>query len=109
MKYTVFVVTVFLLLSLSAIAIGFNSNEGSYHFLSNVDQQNTGYVQCTLVLLNNSLVNGNFNYTNLISPAGIVADPLNGFVYVAGAGGNSVSIINGSTNQIVGLIPVGNC
>ena len=108
MKHVVIVITVFLILSAVSFAIGFDSNNVHSQVLPDVSQQNTGYVQSTLILLNNSLINGNFNSTNSLDPAGVVADPLNGFVYVTDTGGDSVSIINGSTNQIIGLIPVGN-
>jgi len=42
-----------------------------------------GYVKYTLILLNNTLVNGNFvNTGNAMGPWGIAYDPSNGYIYV---------------------------
>jgi len=41
------------------------------------------------------------------NPVGVTYDPSNGYVYVANAGSNSVSVINGTTNTVIGSIAVG--
>ena len=42
------------------------------------------------------------------NPRGMVFDPVNGDVYVGNYGGNSVSVIDGSTNTVVDTIDLGN-
>ena len=68
-----------------------------------------GYVKYTLILVNNTLVNGNFVvYTgNALAPYGIAYDPSNGYIYVTDAGSGTVSVINGATNTVIATIPVG--
>ncbi|HEY8742800.1 MAG TPA: YncE family protein, partial [Chloroflexota bacterium] len=42
------------------------------------------------------------------SPDGVAVDPGSHAIYVANAGGGSVSVINGNSNTITATIPVGN-
>jgi YVTN family beta-propeller protein len=67
-----------------------------------------GYVKYTLILANNTLVNGNFVNTGYVInpfPWGIAYDPSNGYIYVADWGWSIVSVINGKT--VIATIPVG--
>ena len=41
------------------------------------------------------------------NPVGVAYDPSDGYVYVANYGSNSVSVINGSTNTVIGSVAVG--
>ncbi|MFP3203272.1 MAG: hypothetical protein RXR43_13950, partial [Sulfolobus sp.] len=67
-----------------------------------------GYVKYTLILANNTLINGNFvNTSNPMHPWGIAYDPSNGYLYVADCGSGTVSVINGTTNTVIATIPVG--
>ena len=71
-------------------------------------QKNSGYVKCTLYLLNNTLIDGNFvNTLNGLRPSGAAFDSFNGFVYVTNSGSDSVSVINGTTNKVIANISVG--
>ncbi len=64
-------------------------------------------VQSTLVLLNDSLVPGNFLAGNGIQPTSIVHDDANGLLYVTSYLTNSVVVINETSNSVVATIPVG--
>ena len=64
----------------------------------------------TLVLSNNTLINGNvIGRVNGPNPRGITYDTNNGYVYVAvkNCTFNNVSVINGTTNKVVKNITVG--
>ena len=77
---------------------------------SNNNSSNAGYVKYTLVLSNNTLINGNFinsGNENGINPVGVTFDSSNGYVYVANDRSNSVSVINGTTNTVIDTIGVG--
>jgi flagellar basal body-associated protein FliL len=71
------------------------SNTNITPFTQNSNQNNSGgYVKYTIVLFNNSLMNGNFvNTGNGLSPIGIAYDPSNGYVYVANGGSNNVLVV----------------
>ena len=75
---------------------------------SNNNSSNAGYVKYTLVLLNNTLVNGNFvnNAGNGIGPSGVAYDSSNGYLYVTNLNSNSVSVINGASNTVIYTIAV---
>ena len=47
-----------------------------------------------------------FNYTGLF-PQSIVVDPKTSAVYVTNSGGETVTVINGNTSEIINTIPVG--
>jgi len=65
-----------------------------------------GYVKYTLILSNNTLINGNFVSTvNGMEPWGIAYDPSNGYIYVTDWSSGTVSVINGTT--VIATIPVG--
>jgi len=67
-----------------------------------------GYVKYTLILVNNTLVNGNFvNTGNALGPVGVAYDPSNGYIYVTNDDSDTVSVINGATNKVIATIPVG--
>ena len=67
-----------------------------------------GYVKFTLVLSNNTLINGNFNKTHKNSfPSGAAFDSINKYIYVTNDGSDNVSVINSTTNIIVDNISVG--
>ncbi len=71
-------------------------------------QKNSGYVKCTLYLLNNTLIDGNFvNTLNGLRPSGAAFDSFNGFVYVTNSGSDSVSVINGITDKVIANVSVG--
>ena len=76
--------------------------------MENSNSIGIGYVRYTLILNNNSLVNGNVqNGENGINPIGVVFDPLNGYIYFVGRSSNSLIAVNGTTNRIVDTISVG--
>src|SRR2546426_2489371 len=67
-------------------------------------------VAYTLVLLNNTLVPGNFLAGNGAAPFAVAYDGGKGEVFVAnpgGAGSNSVTVISDATNAVVAIVPVG--
>ncbi len=65
-------------------------------------------VKYTLILLDNSLLNGNvINTDNGINPIEATFDSNNGNIYVTNYGSNGVSVINGATNSVVSTITVG--
>ena len=76
-------------------------------FSNNNNPSSAGYVKDTLVLSNNTLVNGNFiNTANGIAPYYATFDSSNGYVYFID-GSSSVSVINGTTNTVIDTIAVG--
>ena len=78
-------------------------------FTQDSSQNNSvGFVKYTLDLLNNTLINGNsVNTFNDMHPAGVAFDPANGYIYVANSNSNTVSVINGATNNVIANISVG--
>ena len=74
---------------------------------SNNTSSNAGYVKCTLVLTNNTLIKGNFLSANGIKPIQAAFDSSNGYVYVTNEGSNTVSVINGTTNTVIETLSVG--
>ena len=67
-----------------------------------------GYVKYTLVLNNNTLMNGNIvNTGNGLYPSGAAFDSSNGYIYITNLYSNNVSVINGATNTVVSTIAVG--
>ena len=84
------------------------SNEGSMVKITPFVQSNNsklGHVKYTIDLVNNTLLNGNNNLIgNGICPQGIAFDPLNGNLYVANYCSSNVSIINGTTNKVIGSV-----
>ncbi|MGC8689816.1 MAG: hypothetical protein ACP5UG_07235, partial [Thermoplasmata archaeon] len=111
------VLVVFSFVATSFAVTGFNHDSPmkgdmkgniSYTPLTNSSNSNPGYVKYTLVLSNNSLINGNFvNTLQGFYPDGAAFDSSNGYVYVTNCGSNSVSVINGATNKVIANIPVG--
>src|SRR5881409_777195 len=65
------------------------------------------FVAYTLVLLNNTLIPGNFLATNGVEPASIAYDSGKGEVFVTDKGSKAVSVISDATNAVVAGIPVG--
>lgn len=75
---------------------------------NNKTSYGAGFVKCTLVLSNNTLVKGNFNISeNGSSPMGIIFDPYNNDFYIANEYFNNVIVISGATNLEAGIISVG--
>ena len=69
-----------------------------------------GYVKYTLILANNTLVNGNFVNTDYAANPGpecIAYNPSNGYIYVANSYSDTVSVIDSATNKVIAKIPVG--
>src|SRR5712692_2668665 len=76
----------------------------------------TGYVKNTLILSNGSLVNGNIEPLNgrvIHVPTAVVYDShidrifvTNGHSLVTGTGANTISVLDGSTSQLLSEIPV---
>src|SRR2546425_7996741 len=64
-------------------------------------------VTYTLVLLNNTLIPGNFLPTNGFDPQAVAFDSFNGHMYVADESSNTVTVIDGATNKVVKMISVG--
>jgi len=71
-----------------------------------------GFVKYTIVLSNNTLINGNFingqvaNTSNGQIPFGVAFDSANGYIYIT----NMVSkvwMINGATNKVIANISIG--
>jgi len=79
----------------------------------NISQNNSaGFVKYTIVLSNNTLINGNFingqfaNTSNGQIPFGVAFGSANGYIYIT----NMVSkvwVINGATNKVIANISVG--
>ncbi len=67
-----------------------------------------GYVKYTLLLQNNTLMNGNYNTTTGEQPGSIVYDPSNKFLYTANDYMNAATIINGTNNSVITNVTVGN-
>src|SRR2546426_5175885 len=65
------------------------------------------FVADTLVLLNNTLVPGNFLAANGVGPRAIAYDSGKGEVFVANQFSGIVSVISDATNAVVAAIPVG--
>ncbi|MGC9074068.1 MAG: YncE family protein, partial [Caldisericum sp.] len=110
------VLVVFSFVATSFAVTGFNHDSRikgdmkgniSYTPLTNSSNSNPGYVKYTLVLSNNSLINGNFVTLQGLYPIGAAFDSFNGYVYVTNALSDSVSVINGATNTVIANIPVG--
>src|SRR6266571_1819043 len=76
----------------------------------------TGYVKNTLILSNGSLVNGNIEPLNgrvIHVPTAVVYDShidrifvTNGHSLATGTGANTISVLDGSTNQLLSEVPV---
>lgn len=66
-----------------------------------------GVVAQTLVLSNDTLVGGNFLAENGLDPEGGAFDPRTGDVYIADTASNVVSVLDGSSDILVGTIHVG--
>ncbi len=77
--------------------------------LNNSDNlSESSYVKYTLNLVNNTIMNGNIVSTgNGLNPYGALFDPANGYIYITNFVSNSISVINGETNKVVSIIPVG--
>ncbi|MEM4058114.1 MAG: YncE family protein, partial [Thermoplasmata archaeon] len=83
------------------------SNKNIKSFV-NSNNSSAGYVKYTLVLSNNTLINGNYvNISNGLEPVGVAFDSSNGYVYVTNSNSSDVSVINGATNTVIQTIPVG--
>src|SRR5256712_779603 len=65
------------------------------------------FVIYTLVLVNNTLVPGNFLAANGFEPTAVAYDSGKGEVFVTDKGSNAVSVISDTTNAVVASIPVG--
>jgi len=101
----ILMIAVSIAILLSAFGLSVTANRSQ-----NSGQSNPGgYVKYTLDLTNNTLINGNFVTTagaiNTMHPLGIAYDPSNGYIYVADAGSDTVSVINGTT--VIATIRVG--
>ncbi len=60
-----------------------------------------GYVEWTLLLNNNTLINGNYQGNeSRTAPGPLIYDPLNGLVYVAYHFTGNVSVVNSRTNRV---------
>ena len=113
--FAVLVVCAFLATSLSPSIGHFETNVHSNPLVSNNNNSsNAGYVKYTLVLSNNTLINGNFiNTGNRINPVAVAFDSSNGYVYVANVysevngHSGSISVINGATDDVIDNITVG--
>ena len=87
----------------------FAINNAGHHGVHNEVQSSSSfqYSEETLVLLNGTIIQGNFANTNsTIRPWAVAYDPSNGYVYVANYGLNDVYVIN-SSNSIIAKIGVG--
>ena len=78
--------------------------------LMNNNSSNIGYVKYTLLLSNDTVFSGNYiKNENGFFPSAISFDSNNGYLYVTNSGSNNVSVINGSSNTVIGSIIVGVC
>jgi len=113
------IVILFIVVAFSPIS-GLNGGASTTHALNvkytpqiapssgNSTSSNAGNVKYTLVLSNNSLLNGNVvDNFNGLSPAAVAYDPANQYVYVANFGSDNVTVINSATDTIVQSIAVG--
>jgi YVTN family beta-propeller protein len=101
------------------------SNDLYHNFLSNIKSEastnsSANYTEQTLVLFNNTLINGNFvSAGNGVGPIGVAYDTADNTVYVANGGyysalvyyyvyvRNDVWVVSGSTNQVIATVNVG--
>ena len=93
----------------NAVTGVFAINNGVHRNIHNEVQSSSSfqYSEETLVLLNGTIIQGNFANTNsTIRPWAVAYDPSNGYVYVANYGLNDVYVIN-SSNSIIAKIGVG--
>lgn len=68
---------------------------------SSIDQY-AGYVEYTLFLNNNTLINGNYaGNGSMIHPDSIAYDPSNNRIYVSNLYSDNVSVINPSTDRVI--------
>src|SRR5256712_3205154 len=65
------------------------------------------FVAYTLVLLNNTLIPGNFLAENGLLAVAVAYDSGKGEVFVANSQSNTLSVISDTTNTVVATIPVG--
>ena len=79
----------------------------------NISQKNSaGFVKYTIVLSNNTLINGNFingqfaNTSNGQIPFGVAFNCTNGYIYITNMV-PKVWVINGATNKVIANISVG--
>ena len=119
----IFIVFMFAMTSFSVMAYSSehirargNSTNGTFKPTSSSNKGSAEpYVKYSLVLTNNTLVNGNFlNFSTVIdtvsvgsNPFGAAFDSSNGYVYVTNFGSNNISVINGATNAVVDTVSVG--
>ncbi|MCW6168594.1 MAG: YncE family protein [Thermoplasmatales archaeon] len=85
------------------------SNDGVHSKITNNAESNSSfqYGEETLVLLNGTVLPGNFaNKVEPVKPWAVAYDPYNGYVYVANYGLNDVYVIN-SSNSVIAKISVG--
>lgn len=85
-----------------------NSNGFNETTLENLTSNASyNYSEKTLVLLNNTLMNGDFvNSIYGIYPNWIAYDAASNTIYVTNKGSNNVLMISGSTNRVIGAISV---
>ena len=113
----IFIVIVFLTTAVIP-AINYSNTSSNLKMKDNLDQNqvftqnaatpNSGYVKYTLIICNNTLLNGNVvNKPNSIEICSAAFDSTNGYIYVTDFDSNSVTVINGATNSVVSTIPVG--
>lgn len=82
-------------------------NPGFKSSVLNSSESSFFQVNQTLVLSNNSLVNGNYTPSNnSYEPFGVLYDKYNGNLYVSDSNKNQVTVINGTDNNVVTTIPV---
>lgn len=68
-----------------------------------------GSVAQTLVLMNNTLVPGNFRAGNVFAPLGLTLDPDRHYAYVVGQcfGQSAMAVVDTSTGAFVATVPIG--
>jgi YVTN family beta-propeller protein len=66
-----------------------------------------GSVSTTLTLFNNSLTTGDFEPGNGLGPLQAVVDPSTGLVYIPDQLSDNVTVLNGTSGQVVDAFPAG--
>jgi YVTN family beta-propeller protein len=118
-KFQSFVaILIVLLFIFSTASYAFYDSGGQFHsssssnlgFKSTVltsSESSFFHVNQTLVLLNNTLVNGNYVPSdNSFELFGVLYDKYNGYLYVTDSNKNQVTVINSTDNQVITTIPV---
>ncbi|MHB1709121.1 MAG: YncE family protein [Thermoplasmataceae archaeon] len=74
---------------------------------SGISMSNAGYIKSTLVLGNDTLINGSFSPQNSIGPYGEAFDSENGYIYITEFQSGTVSVFDPNLGKVIDNISVG--